>query len=174
MPTATVGSASRQARISPTRSALGATPTRPWRWAWRAHPAIRQPGSPPPPAGAPVAVAPATAATTTRPARSSPATASRPRVRGPRRPHPLLGRVVAGFRAGRGRHARPDDPGRKGDKAELTVRIGLTSKPNFHGDIPRLARVDVIAGLVTGPDGDPDTLAAPPPKWSSRSRSTAR
>src|SRR6266511_183078 len=31
---------------SPTRSALGATPTRPWRWAWRAHPAIRQPGSP--------------------------------------------------------------------------------------------------------------------------------
>src|SRR6266540_559465 len=158
---------------SPTRSALGATPTRPARssaaTATRSTPApLRRPVTsgrvlqPHGRGGAPVLV---------RVGAGRPA--SRPRVRGPRRPHPLLGRVVAGFRAGRGRHARPDDPGRKGDKAELTVRIGLTSKPNFHGDIPRLARVDVIAGLVTGPDGDPDTLAAPPPKWSSRSRSTA-
>jgi hypothetical protein len=50
---------------------------------------------------------------------------------------------------------------RKGDSVELSVRVGLTSRPNFGGDIPRLRRVDVISGPITGPAGDPDTLTAP-------------
>lgn len=41
------------------------------------------------------------------------------------------------------------------------MEIGLANNPNYHGDLPTLARVDVIAGGVTGPVADLDTFTAP-------------
>ncbi|MEU8001490.1 histidinol-phosphatase [Catellatospora sp. NPDC049111] len=49
----------------------------------------------------------------------------------------------------------------RGDSVEVTVRIGLPSRPNNNGDTPRLRRVDLIAGPVTGAAADRDTLTAP-------------
>ncbi|HET6295416.1 MAG TPA: histidinol-phosphatase, partial [Kribbella sp.] len=35
------------------------------------------------------------------------------------------------------------------------------TRPNFHGVLPRLANLDVIRGVVTGPVSNRDTLRAP-------------
>lgn len=50
---------------------------------------------------------------------------------------------------------------RRGDDVELRVRIALADRDNHHGQRPRLRRVDVIAGPVTGPVADRDTRQAP-------------
>jgi hypothetical protein len=50
---------------------------------------------------------------------------------------------------------------RAGTEVELTVAIDLADRVNYAGLLPKLARVDVIAGKVTGPAEDPDTLYAP-------------
>ena len=47
------------------------------------------------------------------------------------------------------------------DNVELQVDIALADRPNFHGDVPQLAKVDVIIGQVTGPVTDQDTFSAP-------------
>ena len=46
----------------------------------------------------------------------------------------------------------------------LTVRIALADRPNFNGDLPKLAKLDVIVGAVTGPASDRDTFVAPDAK----------
>jgi hypothetical protein len=50
---------------------------------------------------------------------------------------------------------------RRGGDVEVTIDISLASGPNFNGAIPKLAKVDLIAGPVTGPVGDRDTMTAP-------------
>jgi hypothetical protein len=50
---------------------------------------------------------------------------------------------------------------RRGTEVELTIDIDLATMPNWAQFVPRLARVDVIRGEVTGPVGDPDTFSAP-------------
>ncbi|RRS01207.1 PHP domain-containing protein [Glycomyces terrestris] len=50
---------------------------------------------------------------------------------------------------------------RAGTEVELSVKIDLADRVNHAGLLPRLARVDVIAGKVTGPAADPNTLYAP-------------
>ena len=49
----------------------------------------------------------------------------------------------------------------RGDHVDVTVTIGLPSVPNFNGDRPRLRRVDLIAGPITGPATDRNTQEAP-------------
>jgi len=49
----------------------------------------------------------------------------------------------------------------KGTKVELTIDIDLATRPNWAEFVPVLARVDVIAGSVTGPATDRDTFQAP-------------
>ncbi|MFF5156746.1 PHP domain-containing protein [Streptomyces sp. NPDC000348] len=53
---------------------------------------------------------------------------------------------------------------RKGTKVTLTADIALAGGPNWAGFTPRLARVDVIQGDVTGPVADQDTFTAPTAK----------
>ncbi|CAM3528500.1 PHP domain-containing protein [Kibdelosporangium persicum] len=50
---------------------------------------------------------------------------------------------------------------RRGGDVEVTIDVTLAGGPNFNGAIPKLAKVDLIAGPVTGPAADRDTLAAP-------------
>jgi hypothetical protein len=50
---------------------------------------------------------------------------------------------------------------RRGAKVELVLRIALASQPNWAQFQPALARVDVIAGDVTGPAADKDTFTTP-------------
>ncbi|GHJ42786.1 histidinol-phosphatase [Catellatospora sp. TT07R-123] len=50
---------------------------------------------------------------------------------------------------------------RRGETVEATVTIDLRRERNHHGDQPRLRRVDIIAGPVTGQPGDRDAMAAP-------------
>lgn len=50
---------------------------------------------------------------------------------------------------------------RAGTEVELVVAIDLADRVNHAGLLPKLARVDVIAGKVTGPAADPETLRAP-------------
>lgn len=50
---------------------------------------------------------------------------------------------------------------RRGGDVEVTIDVTLAGGPNFNGAIPKLAKVDLIAGPVTGPVADRDTLAAP-------------
>ncbi|ORT61532.1 PHP domain-containing protein [Streptomyces sp. CB03238] len=50
---------------------------------------------------------------------------------------------------------------KKGTKVTLTVDVALAGGPNWAGFVPRLARVDVIQGDVTGPVSDQDTFTAP-------------
>lgn len=50
---------------------------------------------------------------------------------------------------------------RKGTRVTLTVDLGLAGGPNWAGFLPKLARVDVIQGDVTGAAADRDTLTAP-------------
>jgi hypothetical protein len=50
---------------------------------------------------------------------------------------------------------------RKGTKVTLTADIALAGGPNWAGFTPKLDRVDVIRGDVTGPVADKDTFTAP-------------
>ena len=47
------------------------------------------------------------------------------------------------------------------NNVELQVDIALADRPNYHGDVPVLAKLDVIVGEVTGPAADRDTFTAP-------------
>lgn len=53
---------------------------------------------------------------------------------------------------------------KKGTNVTLTVDIALADGPNWAGFVPKLARVDVIQGDVTGPVADKDTFTAPTAK----------
>ncbi|MDX3692202.1 PHP domain-containing protein [Streptomyces europaeiscabiei] len=53
---------------------------------------------------------------------------------------------------------------RKGTKVTLTVDVALAGGANWAGFIPKLARVDVIRGDVTGAPADKDTFTAPTAK----------
>ena len=50
---------------------------------------------------------------------------------------------------------------RHGDEVHVRIEIGLPRRPNHAGVVPRLRRVDLIAGPVTGAASDRDTLGAP-------------
>jgi hypothetical protein len=50
---------------------------------------------------------------------------------------------------------------RRGASVEVTIDIDLATMPNWSQFLPKLARVDVIAGQVTGPVSDQDTFTAP-------------
>ncbi len=49
----------------------------------------------------------------------------------------------------------------RGNDVELEVEITLAGRPNHHGDLPTLAKVDVIVGRITGAVSDPDAFLAP-------------
>ncbi|MFI6038916.1 PHP domain-containing protein [Streptomyces sp. NPDC051315] len=53
---------------------------------------------------------------------------------------------------------------KKGTAVTLTADIALADGPNWAGFTPKLARVDVIQGDVTGPVADQDTFTAPTAK----------
>ncbi|MHC3455477.1 PHP domain-containing protein [Streptomyces prasinus] len=53
---------------------------------------------------------------------------------------------------------------RKGTRVTLTADVTLAGGTNWAGFLPRLARVDVIQGDVTGPVADKDTFTAPTAK----------
>ncbi|MFF7445674.1 MULTISPECIES: PHP domain-containing protein [unclassified Streptomyces] len=53
---------------------------------------------------------------------------------------------------------------KRGANVTLTVDVALAGGPNWAGFVPRLARVDVIRGAVTGPVADKDTFTAPTAK----------
>jgi hypothetical protein len=53
---------------------------------------------------------------------------------------------------------------RRGAAVELVIRIELASRPNWAQFLPTLARVDVIAGEVTGPVADRDVFTTPASK----------
>jgi hypothetical protein len=50
---------------------------------------------------------------------------------------------------------------RKGTRVTLSMDVGLAGGPNWAGFTPKLARVDVIQGDVTGPAADKDSFSAP-------------
>ncbi len=50
---------------------------------------------------------------------------------------------------------------RKGTRVTLSVDVALAGGPNWAGFVPKLARVDVIQGDVTGPVADKDTFTEP-------------
>ncbi|MFJ3902915.1 PHP domain-containing protein [Streptomyces sp. NPDC090025] len=50
---------------------------------------------------------------------------------------------------------------RRGEHVTLTVTVDTASRPNQHGELPRLAHLDVIRGAVTGPAADRDSWRAP-------------
>ncbi|MEV1288845.1 PHP domain-containing protein [Micromonospora sp. NPDC049679] len=50
---------------------------------------------------------------------------------------------------------------RRGQSVELTIDVDLATTPNWAQFVPVLARVDVIAGAVSGPVSDPDSFTAP-------------
>ncbi|WP_055695076.1 PHP domain-containing protein [Streptomyces prasinopilosus] len=53
---------------------------------------------------------------------------------------------------------------RKGTRVTLSADVTLAGGTNWAGFVPRLARVDVIQGDVTGPVADKDTFTAPTAK----------
>ncbi len=50
---------------------------------------------------------------------------------------------------------------RRGWPLQLTIRVATASRVNFGGELPSLARVDVIQGDITGPASDRDAVTAP-------------
>jgi hypothetical protein len=50
---------------------------------------------------------------------------------------------------------------RRGQRLTLTVTVTTASRPNYRGEVPRLAHVDVIRGAVRGPSGNRDEWRAP-------------
>lgn len=53
---------------------------------------------------------------------------------------------------------------RRGTDVEVTIEVTPAAGPNYHDFVPKLAKVDLIAGPVTGPASDPDVFAAPATK----------
>ncbi|MPY31011.1 histidinol-phosphatase [Streptomyces adustus] len=53
---------------------------------------------------------------------------------------------------------------RRGSQVDLVVEISLANGPNWAQFVPKLARVDVVQGDVTGPVADKDTFATPATK----------
>ncbi len=53
---------------------------------------------------------------------------------------------------------------RRGTDVEVTIEVTLANRPNFGGAVPKLAKVDLIAGPVTGAAADRDALSAPETK----------
>ncbi|CCH33237.1 PHP domain-containing protein [Actinosynnema sp. NPDC047251] len=49
----------------------------------------------------------------------------------------------------------------RGGDVEVVVEVRLARRPNFGGVVPRLAKLDLIGGPVTGPAADRDALSAP-------------
>ncbi|GAA1378243.1 PHP domain-containing protein [Luteococcus sanguinis] len=54
--------------------------------------------------------------------------------------------------------------GRRGQRAKLTIRVVPAQVANWATFIPKLAKLDVIKGAITGPVTDRDTLHAPQTK----------
>lgn len=50
---------------------------------------------------------------------------------------------------------------RRGSSVNLVIRIRTSQRPNWSQFVPRLNKVDVIRGAVTGPVTDADTFSAP-------------
>ncbi len=50
---------------------------------------------------------------------------------------------------------------RRGEAVTVSVDVGLASRPNLSGEVPRPAFLDVIGGPVTGPAADLDAVDAP-------------
>ncbi len=50
---------------------------------------------------------------------------------------------------------------RRGERLELAITIDPATLPNWAQFVPKLARVDVVKGAVTGRVGDKDTIVAP-------------
>lgn len=50
---------------------------------------------------------------------------------------------------------------RRGGDVEVTMEIARPTGPNWSGAVPALAKVDLIAGPVTGPSADRDVFLAP-------------
>jgi hypothetical protein len=50
---------------------------------------------------------------------------------------------------------------RRGQRVELVVKVTPANRPNWAQFVPTLARVDVIAGDVTGPASDRDVFTTP-------------
>jgi hypothetical protein len=50
---------------------------------------------------------------------------------------------------------------RRGQRAELVIKINLANTPNWANFVPTLARVDIIRGEITGPVTDQDTFKSP-------------
>jgi hypothetical protein len=50
---------------------------------------------------------------------------------------------------------------RRGTDVVVTIDITLASRPNFGGSVPKLAKVDLIAGPLTGAVADRDAMTAP-------------
>ncbi|WP_369140432.1 PHP domain-containing protein [Modestobacter versicolor] len=80
------------------------------------------------------------------------------------------GRLIEGLdlrvRSGRGGDGRGVTLGgrtqvRRGNDVKVDVTIELATGPNANGDVPKLARVDLISGPVTGAAADRDTFTAP-------------
>ncbi|GAB3826741.1 PHP domain-containing protein [Kribbella italica] len=49
----------------------------------------------------------------------------------------------------------------RGERLELRVTVTSATRPNFHDLLPRLAHLDVIRGVVTGPVSNRDSWKAP-------------
>jgi hypothetical protein len=49
----------------------------------------------------------------------------------------------------------------RGQRATLDITITTATRPNYHGELPRLAHVDVIRGAVGGPAANRDNWRAP-------------
>lgn len=93
-----------------------------------------------------------------------------------------LGDLIAGLDVRlrpRGSH-RPGVPmgstmtTRKGDAVEVVIRVDLADRANFAGLLPKLARVDLILGRITGPSADRSSSHTPHTKvaksWEIRER----
>lgn len=50
---------------------------------------------------------------------------------------------------------------RRGGDVEVTIEVTTACGPNFSGVVPKLAKLDLIAGPITGPVADRDTMSAP-------------
>lgn len=65
----------------------------------------------------------------------------------------------------------------RGGRVEVTISVDLRQAPNANGDVPSLARVDLVAGPITGPVADTNTMTAPGTRviksWEVSSRQRA-
>ncbi len=50
---------------------------------------------------------------------------------------------------------------RKGKDVQVRIDVAVADRPNYHGDVPKLRKVDLVLGQVTGPVADADTLSTP-------------